>query len=138
VRLAEQSLAATVVVAPEGRKIAFMAAAPGVSLAAGDVPVTIVPEKTKDIWVSAFFEPELAAALKVTKECFVVFQEGPKEPVKGFIGAVLPPSGEGKRFAVHVVLDQNEAVVASMIGRDVSVYVVTGKMFFIPGLQKMP
>lgn len=137
VRLAEQSLAATVVVAPEAGRIAFMAATPGVSLAAGDVPVAIVPVKTKDLWISAFFMPEYASALNVNKECFVVFPDG-KEPVKGFIGAVLPPSGDEKRIAAHVILDQSEAMAASMIGRDVSVYVVTGRMFFIPGLQKIP
>lgn len=137
VRLAEHNLAATIVLAPEAGKVAFMAARPGVSLAAGDVPVTVVPEKTKDIWVSAFFGLEHAAALKVNRECFVLFPNA-AEPVKGFIGAVRPPSEDGKNFAVHIVLDQTKPIPATMIGQDVVAYIVTGRVFFIPGLQKIP
>lgn len=137
VRLAEHTLAATIVLAPEAGKVAVMAARPGVSLAAGDVPVTIVPEKTKDIWVSAFFGLDHASAVRVNRECFVLFPNG-AEPVKGFIGAVQPPSEGRKTFAAHIVLDQTESMPAAVIGKDVVVHIVTGRMFFIPGLQKIP
>lgn len=136
VRLAEQNLADTVVAAPENGKIALMAALPGVRLAADDVPVSIVPQKTKDIWATAFFDPAAQQALQVNAECAVVFPGG--KTVKGFIGAVRPPLDGETRFAAHVVLDQSAIVSLPAVGQEISVYVVTGKKFFIPGLRKAP
>ncbi|CAK7010432.1 MAG: hypothetical protein DELT_02059 [Desulfovibrio sp.] len=134
VRLAEQNLAATVVTSPVQGKVAFMAATSGTRLAAGDVPVSIVPNATKDIWVEAFFTPEEASALRVNQECVVVF-DGTKE-VKGLITAIEPPSQEEKRFATHIVLDQNGDVPGSMIGKGVSVHVPIGRMPVLSGLMK--
>lgn len=137
VSLAEQSLAATIVVSPEGGTVFSMAVTPGASLAAGDVPVTITPEKTEDLWVSAFFSPADAPALTVNRECLLVFP-GAKGPVKGFIAALRPPSGTDKRIAAHIALDQHDAVSAALIGKDVSVKIAAGRDFFIPWTRKLP
>lgn len=125
VRLAEENLAATVVTAPESGRILAQTARPNGVLAAGDMPVTILPDDSGEMRVLAFFAREAADALTPGRECSVL-ADGGKTPLPATIDGVQPaPDGE-KNVAVRVILDQDALAAGLLPGNEVTVLVRTG------------
>lgn len=135
VNVAERNLASTVVIAPEGGKVAVQAAARGVVLTSGDTPVVIVPEKSPGIWVTALFPEQEGANLAKGQECVITLQDSGKT-LSGSVGAVLPVSGPEKGVAARVIPDQNDAPAILAVGRPVSVTVFTRGKLELPGLGR--
>ena len=130
VRLAEQSLAATVVVAPEAGRVLVQTARAGAVLNAGDMPVAILPDDSSDMRILAFFAKEDAGELTPGRECSVL-AEGGKTAVSAKIDAIQPPANGEKNVAVRVILDQDALAAGLRPEDEVTVVVETGRPAFM-------
>lgn len=135
VRLAEQDIANTLVLAPETGRVLLVAAGKGDSLSPGDAPVAVAPEKTDNIWVTAFFALPDAEKLVPGQECEVTL-EGQSVSAAGRIGRIMPGEGEEKELAVRVILDKDGLPESFTPGRSVSVSVRTGGKSFLSAIKK--
>jgi len=130
VRLAEQDLADTLVLAPEAGRVLLVAAGKGDSLNPGDAPVSVAPETTDTVWVTAFFTLADAKKLAPGQECEVVL-EGESVSVPGRIGRIMSGAGGEKELAVRIILDKDGVPESFMPGRAVAVTVRTGGSTFL-------
>lgn len=135
VNLAEQSLAGTVVTAPESGRIAILPVAVGMNLVAGETPVTIVPEDAQGIWVTAFFPAADAGKLAKGQEC-VIAPRGSGKTLPGKIGAIMSVPGTEKDVAARVILDQYGALTILAVGENVTVTVKTRGALDLPGKKR--
>lgn len=134
VRLAEQDLAATVVVAPESGRVAIQTALPGNAVAPGDTPVAILPDKSRGVWVMAFFPKTAGDKLVPGTVCEVSFAaDDGNGPRKGRVDAVFPSPDAEKDIAVRVILDQNDEPLQIAPGKEATVTVAVGGKFAVPG-----
>lgn len=126
VRLAEQDLAGTVILAPEDGRVVFQGALPGATVAAGDPLVFILPDNAPVSVANAVFAPKDAVRLMVGQECEILSSGGERIGA-GRIGEVFPPDGPEKNVAVRVDLDQNTGLPSAMPGDAVTIVVTLRK-----------
>ena len=135
VRLAEQSLAATVLISPESGTVFLLAAQSGRSLTAGESPVAVLPENNGDLWVFAEFIKADKDRLLPGTECEVAL-EGVAAPLKAKLGDPLPGQETEKTVAVRVILDQDALPDWVMPGKTASVSLGGGKGNFFDTLWR--
>ncbi|MCC8194736.1 MAG: efflux RND transporter periplasmic adaptor subunit [Deltaproteobacteria bacterium] len=125
VRLAKDSVAATVLTAPENGTVFLVAVRPGQTVNAGDSPVAIVPEENSELWVFAAFAKADKDRLAAGTACEVAL-EGTDALAKGRLGYLLPGQETEKTVAVRVILDQDTLPAAFSPGKAASVSVPVG------------
>ena len=138
VRLAERNLAATTLIAPENGTVFLLAAQPGRTVAIGDSPVAILPEKDGELWIFAEFSAEDKAILLDGTPCEVTL-EGSAARMRATLDGLLPGQETEKRVAVRVTLDQQALPPDLSPGKAVSVLVSGGSGSFFdtfPGKGK--
>lgn len=134
VRLAEQDIAATVIVAPESGRVVMQTAFPGNTVMAGDTPAAIFPDKSRGLRVTAFFPETAKDKLAQGMECEVSFAvDGGNRPLKGRIDALFPTPDMEKDIAARVILDQSDETFQVASGQEATVTVVLGRRFSASG-----
>ncbi len=103
VKVTEENLAATSVLAPRSGRVIEMTVRAGQTIEPGAAGVTIAPEGEDGLWITAVFTPEQAARLSPGQECDVVLPARGNLALKGRIEGISPAARGQKNAAARIV-----------------------------------